>query len=255
MTSSTDTRAVIVLGDKDTGNRLEMLESRAAECGVSIAEVHTFDGSEGAQQDSVADIGAAFTALCQAIRTRSNIWLPFPLDLIREEHARRLSLALQRHGLELMIGRNMWSCPRDSGINEVDGALRREVRAVDDLDRAVLAALGGLTLTDEIESMLRADAARSVVERPGEELLDVLQRLEIQYGPHPGLPSTRAGWAVREPDLKRFADWLVHQCEMTQAQAAELLNAFGHRTKGRRLWQRSTLSALVSSREGKSEPG
>ena len=84
-----------------------------------------------------------------------------------------------------------------------------------------------------------------------EQLLDVLQRLEIQYGPHPGLPSTRAGWAVRQPGLKRFADWLVHQCEMTQVQAAEFLNALGHRTKGGRLWQRSTLSALVSSRDGK----
>ena len=248
MTSSTDTRAVIVLGDKDTGSRLEMLEARAAECGVSIAETHTFEGSEAAQQDNVADIGAAFTALCQAVRIRSNIWLPFPLDLIREEHARRLSLVLQRHGLELLIGRAMWSCPRDSGINEVDSALRREVRAVDDLDRAVLASLGGLTLTDEIESMLRADRAPSAMENSGEQLLDVLQRLEIQYGPHPGLPSTRAAWAVRRPGLELFAGWLVHQCEMTQAQAATFLNALGQRTKSGRSWQRSTVAALVSRR-------
>lgn len=248
MTSSTDTRAVIVLGDKDTGTRLEMLETRAAECGVSITETHTFEGSEAAQQDNVADIGAAFTALCHAIRTRSNIWLPFPLDLIREEHARRLSLVLQRHGLELLVGRAMWSCPRDSGISEIDGALRREVRAVDDLDRAVLAALGGLTLTDEIESMLRADAGRSVVEHPGEQLLDVLHQLEIQYGPHPGLPSTRAAWKIRRPGLQLFAGWLVHQCEMTQAEAAAFLNGLGHRTKTGRSWQRSSLSALVNGR-------
>lgn len=248
MTSSTDTRAVIVLGDKDTGNRLEMLASRAAECGVSIAETHTFEGGEGAQQDNLADVGAAFTALCHAVRMRANIWLPFPLDLIREEHARRLSLVLQRHGLELLIGRNMWSCPRDSGISEIDGALRREVRAVDDLDRAVLAALGGLTLTDEIESMLRADNTSSVVEHPGEQPLDVLQRLEIQYGPHPGLPSTRAPWKIRRPGLQLFASWLVHQCEMTQAQAADFLNELGHRTKTGRSWQRSSLSALVNGR-------
>ena len=248
MTRSTDTRAVIVLGDKDTGTRLEMLETRAAECGVSIAETHAFEGSEAAQQDNVADIGPAFTALCHAVRTRSNIWLPFPLDLIREEHARRLSLVLQRHGLELLIGRNMWSCPRDSGISEIDGALRREVRAVDDLDRAVLAALGGLTLSDEIESMLRADTTSSVVERPGEQLLDVLQRLEVQYGPHPGLPSSRSAWAVRKPSLQLFAGWLVHHCEMTKAQAAEFLNSLGQRTKTGRAWQPSTLSALLKPR-------
>ncbi len=255
MTSSTDTRAVIVLGDKDTGTRLEMLETRAAECGVSIAGTHTFEGSEAAKQDNVADIGAAFTALCQALRIRSNIWLPFPLDLIREEHARRLSLVLQRHGLELLIGRAMWSCPRDSGISEIDSALRREVRAVDDLDRSLLAALGGLTLTDEIESMLRADTANSVAEHPGEQLLDVLQRLEIQYGPHPGLPSTRAAWKIRQPGLQRLAAWLVHQCEMTQGQAAEFLNASGQRTKSGRSWQRSTVAALVDGRLGRSGVG
>ena len=245
MTSSTDTRAVIVLGDKDTGTRLEMLETRAAECGVSIAETHTFEGSDAAQQDNVADIGAAFTALCQAVRTRSNIWLPFPLDLIREEHVRRLSLVLQRHGLELLIGRAMWSCPRDSGVNEVDSALRREVRAVEDLDRAVLASLGGLTLSDEIESMLRADGGPSVVENSVEQLFDVLQRLETQYGPHPGLPSARAAWVVRQPGLERFASWLVHQCEMTQAQAADFLNALGQRTKSGRRWQRRSFSTLL----------
>ena len=248
MTSSTDTRAVIVLGDKDTGTRLEMLEVRATECGVSIAETHTFEGSEAAQQDDVADIDAAFTALCQAVRIRSNIWLPFPLDLIREEHVRRLSLVLQRHGLELLIGRAMWSCPRDSGVSEIDSALRREVRAVDDLDHAVLAALGGLTLTDEIESMLRADDASSVVGHPGGQVLDVLQQLEIQYGPHPGLPSSRAAWKIRRPGLQLFVSWLVHQCEMTQAQAADFLNELGHRTKTGRSWQRSSLSALVNGR-------
>ena len=42
MTSSTDTRPVIVLGDMDTGTRLEMLETRATECG-GIAETHTFE--------------------------------------------------------------------------------------------------------------------------------------------------------------------------------------------------------------------
>jgi len=248
MTSSTDTRVVIVLGDKDTGTRLEMLETRATECGVAIAETHTFEGSEAAQQDNVADIDAAFTALCQAVRNRSSIWLPFPLDLIREEHPRRLSLVLQRHGLELLIGRNMWTCPRDSGISEIDGALRREVRAVDDLDRAVLAALGGLTLCDEIESMLRTDSPHAMVERPGEQLLDVLLRLEIQYGPHPGLPSTRAAWRVRQPGLQRFADWLINQCEMSRGQTADFLNDLGHRTRTGREWQRSTVSALVKER-------
>lgn len=245
MTSSTDTRSVIVLGDKDTGTRLEMLKTRAAECGVSITETHTFEGGEAAQQDNLADVGAAFTALCQAVRTRSNIWLPFPLDVIREEHARRLSLVLQRHGLELLIGRNMWACPRDSGISEIDCALRREVRAVDDLDRALLAALGGLTLTDEIESMLRADAAHPVADYSGEQLLDVLQRLEIQYGPHPGIPSTRAAWKTRQPGLQHFACWLVYECEMTRAHAADMLNALGHRTRSGRYWKPSTVSSFV----------
>ena len=113
---------------------------------------------------------------------------------------------------------------------------------------AVLAALGGLTLTDEIESMLRADAVESLAGHPGEQLLDVLHRLEIQYGPHPGLPSTRAPWIGRQPGLERFASWLLCQCEMTQAQAADFLNAFGYRTRNGRNWQRSTVSTLVKVR-------
>ena len=60
MTSSTDTQAVIVLGDKDTGTRLEMLETRAAECGVSITETHTFEGSEAAH------LGDALNAMLDA---------------------------------------------------------------------------------------------------------------------------------------------------------------------------------------------
>lgn len=96
--------------------------------------------------------------------------------------------------------------------------------------------------------MLRADNTSSVVEHPGEQPLDVLQRLEIQYGPHPGLPSTRAPWKIRRPGLQLFASWLVHQCEMTQAQAADFLNELGHRTKTGRSWQRSSLSALVNGR-------
>ena len=195
MTSSTDTRVVIVLGDKDTGTRLEMLETRATECGVAIAETHTFEGSEAAQQDNVADIDAAFTALCQAVRNRSSIWLPFPLDLIREEHPRRLSLVLQRHGLELLIGRNMWTCPRDSGISEIDGALQA---ALADRERALLAGIPHL-LERRFEALRRSatdDAPAWML--PGgwlasfrAELLALLEaELELRLQPVTGLMET-----------------------------------------------------------------
>lgn len=246
MTSSTYTGPVIVLGDKDTGSRVEMLATRAAECGVAIAETHAFEPNQASSNDDIGEVETVITALCQAIQTRSNIWVPFPLDLVREQHLRRISLVLQRHGLNVLVGRELWPCPLDGGISEVDSALRREVHAVDELDRAVMAAAGVQTLSDAIE--LELQTAAQVVPHASEQLSDVLQQLEVQYGPHPGLPATRGAWRDRRPGLMRFASWLVNRCGMTRAQAAEFLNAFGHRTQSGRNWQRSTVSALVNGR-------
>ena len=245
MTSSTYASSVIVIGDRDTGDRVEMLATNAAEHGVGIAATHTYEAGQPGQVYDLSEIDAVVAALAQAIRTRSNIWLPFIVDLLPEQHPRRLSLVLQRHGLNLLVGRELWPCPTDGGINEVDIALRREVHAVDDLDRAAMAAAGVQMLTDEIEAELH---------QPGlaaphtQQLSDVLQQLEVQYGPHPGMPPTRGAWRDRRTGLERFAGWLVHRCGMTRAQAAEFLNAWGHRTQSGRNWQRSTVSALVKGR-------
>lgn len=246
MTSSTYTGAVIVLGDKDTGDRVEMLATKAAEHGVAIAGTHTYEAGQPGSHYDITEIDEVVAALSQAIRTRTNIWLPFPYDLLPEQHLRRLSLVLQRHGLNLLMGRDLWPSPDEGGISEVDGALRAEVRAVDDLDRAALAAAAVATLSDEIEAALHMPAP--VVRHEPEQWSDVLQQLEIQHGPHPGLPATRAAWQVRRPALKRFACWLVHGCGMTQAQAADFLNAFGHRTSSGRNWKRCTMSALINGR-------
>lgn len=245
MTSSTSTGAVIVLGDTETANRLEMLTTRAAECGMAIAETHTFETGAPGQHNDLSEVDAVVVALSRAVRTGANVWLPFPIDLLREEHVRRVGLVLQLRGLNLLVGRQMWACPVDGGINEIDIALRREVHAVDDLNRTVIAVIGGQTLADEVELMLRAGEGSSTTLFGGEQLTDVLQRLEVQYGPHPGMPSTRAAWAVRQPGLRQFASWLVEQCEMTRSDAAGLLNGLGHRTQRDREWRPSTISALT----------
>jgi hypothetical protein len=245
MTSSTYASSVIVLGDKDTGDRVEMLATNAAEHGVGIAATHTYEAGQPSSHNDLGEIDAVVAALSQAIRTRTNIWLPFLVDLLPEQHVRRLSLVLQRHGLNLLIGRELWPCPSDGGINEVDIALRREVRAVDELDRAAMAAAGVQTLTDEIEAELQ----ESGLSAPHtQQWSDFLQQLEVQYGPHPGLPATRGAWRDRKPGLERFAVWLVHRCGMTRGEAAQFLNAFGHRTQTGRNWQRPTVSALVNGR-------
>lgn len=222
-----------------------MLATKAAEHGVGIAATHTYEAGQPGQVYDLREIDAVVAALAQAIRTRSNIWLPFIVDLLPEHHQRRLSLVLQRHGLNLLIGRELWPCPTDGGINEVDIALRREVHAVDKLNRAAMAAAGVQAFTEEIEATLQ-EPGLEVLDT--QQLSDILQQLEIQYGPHPGLPATRGAWRDRRPGLERFAGWPVHRCGMTRAQAAEFLNAFGHRTQSGRNWQRSTVSALVIGR-------
>ena len=240
-----------MLGDRDTGERLAMLASRAGECGVSIADIHVFENGEAGPHDDLAELDTVIAALTHALRVGCNIWLPFPLDLLREEHIRRLSLVLQRHGLNLLLGRQLRPCPLHGGFNEVDAALRREVHAVDDLDRAAIAAAGAQTLTSEIEAALQQNSENNTalrVLRPTDARLALLQRLEAEHGPLPRLLPATASWNRRRPALKRFSCWLLQRCGLTQAEAADILNQLGHRTPSGRNWQRSTVSALINGR-------
>ena len=149
------TQAVLVIGDTDTAERADMLAEKAAEKGVQIAQTFAFDPGAAAAHDDLTEIEAVVAALSQAIVTRRDLWCPFPLqDFSREQHFRRLSLALQRHGLNLLMGPNLSPCPTEGGYNEVDAALRKEVWAVDELDHAALASAGLRTLGDEIEAAL-----------------------------------------------------------------------------------------------------
>lgn len=146
---------VIVLGDRDTAQRADMLLESATHQGAVIAETYVFDMGEPGSHDDLTQVSAVMSALSRAIATRTDIWVPFPhQDLCREQHVRRLSLVLQRHGLNLRIGQELNPCPVDGGYSELDFALRREVQAVDALDHAALAAAGTEALSMEIEQAL-----------------------------------------------------------------------------------------------------
>ncbi|MGV1004473.1 MAG: hypothetical protein ACOYEV_06820 [Candidatus Nanopelagicales bacterium] len=140
-----------------------MLADKAAEQGAVITQTYAFDPGLAASQDDLTCVEAVVEALGRAIETHADIWLPFPLqDLAREQHWRRLSLALQRHGLNLLMGPEMAPSPIEGGYSAVDAALRDEVRAVDGLDYAALAAAGMKALGTEIEAaLLEADEQSS----------------------------------------------------------------------------------------------
>lgn len=147
--------AVHVVGDTDTMARGDLLAEKAAAKGLQIAQSFAFDPGAAAAHDDLTQVDAVVAALSRAILTRTPLWCPFPLqDLCREQHFRRLSLALQRHGLNLLMGPDLTPCPTESGYHEVDAALRKEVWAVDDLDNAALASAGLRTLGAEIEAAL-----------------------------------------------------------------------------------------------------
>lgn len=147
--------AVLVICDDDTASRADMLTEKAAEHGVRIAETFAFPQWEAASHDDLTEVPAVVEALGHAIATRRDLWCPFPLqDLCREQHIRRISLALQHYGLNLLMGHDMTPCPVEGGYSEVDAALRKEVRAVDELDNAALASAGLRTLASEIEAAL-----------------------------------------------------------------------------------------------------
>jgi hypothetical protein len=254
MTSSTPpNRRVIVLGDHDTGQRADALTMTAGQHGAAIIEVHTFDQGAAASSDSLAEIDAAVIALSRAIVAGADIWVPYPMpDLGQEQHSRRLSLVLQRHGVNLRMGPHLWPCPTVGGMNEADLALRREVQYVDELDHAAMAAAGFQSLGREIEAALTADCTPRLTTSPAdqttEQLSEKLDQLELQHGPKPRLPATTAAWSKRRPALKRYATWLVHRCGLTQTNAAKFINASGHRTPQGRIWQQATISALINGR-------
>ena len=158
--------AVIVLGDQDTAGLGDLAE-KAAEQGAVITETYSFDTGEAVCCDDLAEVEAVLAALSRAIATRTDIWVPFPLgDLGREEHLRRISLVLQRHGLNLLMGRDLEPCTIDGGFNPVDFALRTEVRAVDELDHAAIASSGAQILCAEVERELARTAASAGVTAP-----------------------------------------------------------------------------------------
>lgn len=143
--------AVIVLGDHGT-MEVDDLAVKAAEQGAVIAESYSFEPGEPASSDDLAEVDAVVSALSRAIATRVDVWVPFPIaDFGREEHLRRVSLVLQRHGLNMLMGRELEPCTTDGGFNPIDFALRAEVRAVDGLDFAVIAGAGVHSLAAEIE--------------------------------------------------------------------------------------------------------
>ncbi len=154
-------KTVIVVGDRDTAERADLAE-KAAEQGAVIAEIYSFECGEAASHNDLTDVEAVVTALGRAICTRADVWVPFPLpDLCREAHIRRLSLVLQRRGLNLLMGRELMPAPVNGGFNEIDAALRAEVRAVDGLDHAAMATAGAQVLADEIELALVEAGAQS----------------------------------------------------------------------------------------------
>ena len=149
--------AVIVLGDHGT-LEVDDLAVKAAEQGAVIAESYSFEPGEPASSDDLAEVDAVVSALSRAIATRVDVWVPFPIaDFGREEHLRRVSLVLQRHGLNMLMGGELEPCTTDGGFNPVDFALRAEVRAVETAAQ-MQAALTELAPTADVVVMAAAVA-------------------------------------------------------------------------------------------------
>jgi hypothetical protein len=221
--------AVVVLGDDETVRRCEQLTARAAPRSPTIAAMFAFPAGAPTSHDDLTEVDEVVSAVARAISLRLPIWMPEPLaDLRREQHYRRLSLVLQRHGLDLLVGHDLWPVPDTGGMNEIDHALRREVQNVDALDRAALAAAGVESLAMVVE-----EAANAVPTTSHEK--DWPPKL-----PQAGLP-----WAQRSQAVTGYVRWLVDGCGVTRAAAARVLNSSGQRTSDGRAWQSRNVSALL----------
>ncbi|MGZ8714352.1 MAG: hypothetical protein ACXWZX_14410 [Mycobacterium sp.] len=221
--------AVVVLGDDETVRRCEQLTARAAQRSPTIAAMFAFPAGAPTSHDDLTEVDAVVSAVARAISLRLPIWMPDPLaDLRREQHCRRLSLVLQRHGLDLLVGHDLWPVPDTGGMNEIDHALRREVQNVDALDRAALAAAG-------VESLAR------VVE----EAANAVPTSSHENDWPPKLPQAGLPWVERRQAVMGYVRWLVDGCGVTRAAGARVLNSSGQRTPDGRAWQSRNVSALL----------
>ena len=230
-TSSAPTR-VVLLGDEDTAAHRDDLAEDALRQGYVIAGAYGFPTGAAPSADDLTEVDAVVAALGRAIAGRLDVWVPFPgPDFVREQHLRRISLVLQRHGLNLwLLQKKPIPAPIDGGVNEIDYALRCEVKAVDALDCAALAAEGAKSLGREIELALAAGGPAPDGRRLRRPSIDAKgARRADSYSP-PTLPPPSASWGLRQPVLKRYVRWLVHGCGVTQAATARVLNSTGQRT-------------------------
>jgi hypothetical protein len=196
-----NTSQVLVLGDRDTAEHLDMLGLQAAAKGAVITQTFCFDPGAAVTHEELTEIEAVVAALGRAIATHTDIWLPFPVeDLRREEHFRRLSLALQRHGLNLLMGNDLVPCPVEGGYSAIDAALRAEVRAVDELDFAALASAGVRTLGIEIEMALAMPGGPSAAPAEAED--------EDEPPYDDGAPEMHFGTAEVAAYLGKSSDWI-----------------------------------------------
>ena len=220
---------VIVLGDDETVRRCEQLTARAALRSTTVVAMFAFPAGAPASHDDLTEVEGVVAALARAISLRLPIWMPEPMaDLRREQHYRRLSLVLQRHGLDLLVGHDLWPMPDTGGMNEIDYALRREVQAVDDLDRAALASAGVDSLERVVEQAANAEPAT-----------------QHENDWPPMLPQAGLHWAQRSQAVMGYVRWLVDGCGVTRAAAARVLNSSGQRTPDGRAWQSRNVSALL----------
>jgi hypothetical protein len=243
MSHSSVTR-VVLLGDHDTVAHRAELGKDATKGHCKLVDAFGFDEGEAGGTDDLTEVDAVVAALGCAITGRMDVWVPFPgPDFGWEQHLRRLSLVLQRHGLNLRLTRGLHPVPTGGGINEIDFALRREVQAVDNLDQAVLAAEGAKSLGREIELALVKSGGTASVRRTTTDG----GRANIHPLP-PMLPSPAVPWPERKRLLKRYAGWLVHGCGVTQAATARVLNSAGQRTPTGREWKPGTVSKLLTGK-------
>ncbi len=243
MTSLVGRTRLVLLGDRDIHARRDELNGIAHDSGCEVVEAYGFEPAAPLRHEDLTHIDEVVVALAQAIEERIDVWVPWAMvDFGRDQHLRRMILVLDRFGLKLRAGRNLSVCEAEGSLNEIDFALRAEVRAVDNLADAVLAVAGVEKLTAEIEEALAGVGAREPARIRTVEA-ETGRLVEVPAPPVP--PSPHGRWSDREPMLAGYARWLVRDCGVTRAATARVLNACGQRTRSGKPWQAATVRRLI----------
>jgi len=237
---TTDLLPCTVYGDHETCNELRT-GATAIASHANLEPIAWYADATGLRGlPGPASAAGLADALAHCAATGTPLVIPYTADAPGEQPLRLVAHWLDRRGLQLFTGAReyVWSRPND----ELDFAMRRQLDAAADLALAVAVAVNMPDL-DRLASELLQGPQPS---HAAPEALRIGAACAVRGDDVPARPDPASPWKARHSAAQRYARWLSGHG--TQHFVADVLNELGIRTRSGRMWTRSAVSRLISTR-------